>query len=282
LQRELFRLFSPIALTSYEPTEITSKENSPLNSRAPTQRSFSSTSQCATWFKEVNPSSSQINTGSSVSIPQSSCQTESNPFREKALIDDRIPRALPEANQTFVTASTTQTDANPPNPTVGIGTYARTVKKAATEKSSVLTKQYHQILGLRPKYLRYNLWSTSSTTTPTIADWSETALPLPRPPVHELNNPIAFQTISNNPSLFKIITAVPLEKYSSIYFLGRRLVLAPPTSLVAKYSHSLKSVPSLVEFKAEIYASSMNGNHRTSGAWASTLSRPQRLDRIDS
>jgi len=69
---------------------------------------------------------------------------------------------------------------------------------------------------LRPKYLRYNLWSASSECTPTIAEWSETATPLPRPPLVELNNPIALQTITQNPSLFEIVTPINVDRFERL------------------------------------------------------------------
>jgi len=93
---------------------------------------------------------------------------------------------------------------------------ARPARKPDTEGSNARTKSYHEVLGLRPKYLRYNLWSASSEHTTTIADWSETATPLPRPPSSELNNPIVCQTISENPSLFQIVTPINIERFETL------------------------------------------------------------------
>jgi hypothetical protein len=66
--------------------------------------------------------------------------------------------------------------------------------------------------------LRYNLWSLSPQLTPTIAEWSETAIPLPRPPLSELANPIVSKTISENPSLFKIVTPINVDRFEELLF----------------------------------------------------------------
>jgi hypothetical protein len=72
------------------------------------------------------------------------------------------------------------------------------------------------VLGSRPKYLRYNLWNVDSSPTPTIAEWSESALPLPRPPPSELSNPVALTTISDNPSLFGIVTPINVARFAEL------------------------------------------------------------------
>lgn len=41
-------------------------------------------------------------------------------------------------------------------------------------------------VGLQPKYLRYNLWGADHSLPITIAERSESAIPLPRPPTAEL------------------------------------------------------------------------------------------------
>jgi len=71
-------------------------------------------------------------------------------------------------------------------------------------------------LGSRPKYLRYNLWNTDTSPTPTIAEWSESASPLPRPPLSETLNPIALKTIAENPSLFRIVTPINIDRFEKL------------------------------------------------------------------
>ena len=72
------------------------------------------------------------------------------------------------------------------------------------------------MLGSRPKYLRHNLWNPESPFTPTVAEWSETAIPLPRPSRLELNDPVARQTIFEHPSLFKIVTPINVDHFEHL------------------------------------------------------------------
>jgi hypothetical protein len=64
--------------------------------------------------------------------------------------------------------------------------------------------------------LRYNLWYPDALLTPTIAEWSETAVPLPPPPLAEIDDPISCQTISENPSLFKIVTPINVDRFQEL------------------------------------------------------------------
>ena len=70
--------------------------------------------------------------------------------------------------------------------------------------------------GLKPKYLRYNIWSEESSVLPASAEWSEFAPPLPSPPIFELCNPVVNKTIADNPSLFKIITPINIDKFEQL------------------------------------------------------------------
>lgn len=62
--------------------------------------------------------------------------------------------------------------------------------------------------GMRPKYLRYNVWDPEGILPITTADWTETALPLPRPPLCEIENVVVQETINKHPNLFKIVSPV--------------------------------------------------------------------------
>ena len=50
----------------------------------------------------------------------------------------------------------------------------------------------------------------------TTSEWTETALPLPRPPVSELSNPVAIDTIARNPELFKVVTPIKINIFESL------------------------------------------------------------------
>jgi hypothetical protein len=113
----------------------------------------------------------------------------------RALTDDQANHARPEANQTCVTVSTPRTDALPQMLTANTDIPAKNARRAGTEETSAHSKSYAEILGARPRYLRYNLWYPDARVTPTIAEWSETAIPLPAPPMAEIDDPVACQTI---------------------------------------------------------------------------------------
>ena len=74
----------------------------------------------------------------------------------------------------------------------------------------------NEIYGLQPKYLRHNLWDQMSTLSPTTAEWSETARPLPRPPLSEISNPYSSQTIANHPDLFQVLTPIKVDVFESL------------------------------------------------------------------
>ncbi|KAF8803884.1 hypothetical protein BYT27DRAFT_7024708, partial [Phlegmacium glaucopus] len=66
------------------------------------------------------------------------------------------------------------------------------------------------------KYLRHNLWEESSIRSPTTAEWSECATPLPRPPITETSNPIIQKTITDNPTLFQITTPIKVDTFENL------------------------------------------------------------------
>ena len=66
-------------------------------------------------------------------------------------------------------------------------------------------------LGLKPKYLRHNLWSPDSGSKLGAADWTETAEPLPRPPLSEYKNVPVHQTLEKRPDLFHVVLPIQVE-----------------------------------------------------------------------
>jgi len=115
-----------------------------------------------------------------------------------------------------VTVLTPPTVALPQMPIASTATSVRNAGNPGTEGTNARNKSYEQILGARPKYLRYNLWHPDSRLSPTTAEWSETAVPLPFPPMAEIDDPIACQTISKNPSLCKIITPINVDRFEKL------------------------------------------------------------------
>ena len=73
-----------------------------------------------------------------------------------------------------------------------------------------------EVYGLQPKYLRHNLWDQGSSLSPTTAEWSEHALPLPRPRLSELMNTTVAKTVKDNPHLFQVKTPVKVDVFESL------------------------------------------------------------------
>jgi hypothetical protein len=73
-----------------------------------------------------------------------------------------------------------------------------------------------EIYGLQPKYLRHNLWKDTPSLSLTTAEWSETARPLPHPPLRKTSNPIALKTITDNPNLFQVNTLINVDVFQSL------------------------------------------------------------------
>ena len=60
------------------------------------------------------------------------------------------------------------------------------------------------------------MWQDGSSLSPTTAEWSETAAPLPRPPPFEISNSAAQHTIANHPSLFWVHTPVHVDVFEDL------------------------------------------------------------------
>lgn len=99
--------------------------------------------------------------------------------------------------------------------TASTATSVETAKKPDTEKTTA-PLGVNDIYGLQPKYLRHNLWDQGSSLSPTTAEWSETARPLPRPPPAEVLNPIVFKTITDNPDLFQVHTPIKVDIFEAL------------------------------------------------------------------
>jgi hypothetical protein len=82
-------------------------------------------------------------------------------------------------------------------------TSARTATNPVTPRRIVYLGP-DEVYGLQLKYLYHNLWKDTPSLSPTTAEWSETARPLPRPSMIETTNSIALKTIADNPTLFQV------------------------------------------------------------------------------
>ncbi|THH17648.1 hypothetical protein EW146_g3202 [Bondarzewia mesenterica] len=67
-----------------------------------------------------------------------------------------------------------------------------------------------------PRHRRSFIWSDSGLSFTPLASYSECSLPLPSPPLHELQHITALKTISDHPHLFKIITPINVCRFEEL------------------------------------------------------------------
>ena len=123
---------------------------------------------------------------------------------------------LAGVEQTSAINSTLLMGVPPPTWIANTITFAKNAKKQGMERISAPNRSYQDLLRSRPKYLHHNLWNPESLFTPTITEWSKTAVPLPCPSHLELNNPIAHQMIFEHSSLFKIVTPINVNLFEHL------------------------------------------------------------------
>jgi len=183
-----------------------------------TPRLYSTTLPSRTSFKGVNVLCSPTNNSTCASGPPSSCLTLLPPVPPGALITKQSNLAQVVLNSKSATDLTELMVVPPLTSIVATATSARNAKRLGTEGSNVppTIKPYCNILGARPRYLCYNLWDSTTPFHPTVADWSETAVPLPPPPPSELNDPVVHKTIAENPHLFLIVMLINVDVFESL------------------------------------------------------------------
>jgi hypothetical protein len=207
---------SLIAEKNSSTTAITLNQNSPPSSSLPTTKSYYMTQPCAMKLQEGNMSSSLTTTDSTSYIPQSSCLTESNPLSTlRAAKDPPDLSSRLEANQKYAT-NTTLGHAKTLMRNADTVTSARIARNPDTVERIAPTGGANEIYGLQPKYLRHNLWDKGSSLSPTTAEWTESARPLPRPSLAEITNPITHKTITEHPDLFQVSTPVNVDVFESL------------------------------------------------------------------
>jgi hypothetical protein len=118
-------------------------------------------------------------------------------------------------NRTFADVSTPQMAAPTTSRLVDTAISAQNANSEVTPSRIVKREKERLLRSLQPKYLRYNTW-VSGRVSLSVADWTLKALPLPSIPINELNNPITSETIHHNPSLFRIITPININRFQSL------------------------------------------------------------------
>ncbi|RDB18812.1 hypothetical protein Hypma_014518 [Hypsizygus marmoreus] len=196
---------------SSETTPTTSKDFSLPNSHPPIHTLLPTTKPFVLRSEEDNLVSSLTFTDSLDSKLQSWPPMESSRLTEAK----KGPRRSRSINLRFATASTPPRAA--PTPTLSAFT-ATSVENADSQaiQRRIVKSTKDVIHGLQPKYLRYNLWREDGSFTPSCADWTLHATPLPSPPQAELDDPIVSQTIRENPHLFAIVTPIKVDVFEQL------------------------------------------------------------------
>ena len=84
--------------------------------------------------------------------------------------------------ETSVDDSIVKTGVNSPKTNATTNISARDVEREDTEKCPAQQKNISEVTnGMRPRYLRYNIWDPDSDFSPNTADWTLTAKPLEGP-----------------------------------------------------------------------------------------------------
>jgi len=216
---KLLNLPSPIALGNSLATASSFLENLQPSLLVCTPESYSMTSPSIMLSKGDNVPCSRISNSTCASTLPSSCPMLSSPVALVVLVANRPNHGQAVPRSTSVTNLTELVVAPPQTMIAATATSARNAKRQAMEGNNVplASKPYHDILGVRPHYLHYNLWDSTTPFHPTVADWlAETAIPLPPPPLSELNDLIVRKTISDNPHLFRIITPINVDHFETL------------------------------------------------------------------
>ena len=96
-------------------------------------------------------------------------------------------------------------------PDANINISASPVDRADMERRPVEKENREELLGLKPKYLRQNLWSLETESKMIASEWMESAEPLPRPPACEYENLPVCQSLSDRPDLFQVVSPIRVD-----------------------------------------------------------------------
>ncbi|KAF8809075.1 hypothetical protein BYT27DRAFT_7222633 [Phlegmacium glaucopus] len=192
----------PIEKPNYSNMETILKKNLQPNYPPPITKSSYMILPSETKLAQDKTPSLPTYTSSLGSTQPLSCQMELMHTDHHSPTRNRL--AIPQTvNKKFVTDTTLEPDAG----------------KLVTPRP-IAWQGASEVYGLQPKYLWHNLWhnlwENSSMLSPTTAEWSEYATPLPRPPVSETTNPIIHKMITDNPDLFQIVTPIKIDVFKKL------------------------------------------------------------------
>ena len=185
---------------------------SPLKSHLPTKKLSSMTSPFAMKSVVARMQYSLTPTILPDFTQQLSCLMELNPTTSNLVQSNS---QLNHPRQKSATTSIQSMGAETQLKTVDSSMPVNAASAWATEKN-IATSRKDLAHELRLKYLRYNIWEDGNQFSPSSADWTETASPLPPIPSSELANPVATKTIRENPHLFDIVTPIFVDRFEKL------------------------------------------------------------------
>jgi hypothetical protein len=129
--------------------------------------------------------------------------------KRRRVEDDRRKRMLVEDSTVKTGVASLKTNAT-------TSMFVRNAEREDTERRLVPQKSSSMMTdGLRPRYLRHNIWGPDSDFSPNTADWTLTAAPLEGPPQSVLDDEAVTKTINKNPDLFRIITPINVDVFEA-------------------------------------------------------------------
>jgi hypothetical protein len=176
------------------------------------------TNQSATGSEEGRISCSPIISDSATSVRPSYMPMESSTKveGERAQREGAIPKRGNHPRKTPAKDLTARADVDSQRKSATTSTSVKVVGRSDTERPLVLPKSNSEVTnGMRPKYLRYNIWDPDSEFTPNTSDWTLTAEPLEGPPQSALDDEPVARTIRENPHLFQIVTPIRVDIFES-------------------------------------------------------------------
>ena len=198
---------------SLRSTVTTSSDSSQLRDPVPMDKSFCLIKGSGTKLEEVKPCCLPIINTSPLFTPPRCKMMASSTIgvgEEEEVGNQEMPRVK------CASGSTAKMVAGLRSQHVNINIPANPAVKPVTENLPVERGIEDQIFGMRPRYLRHNLWTPDSDPKMTAADWTLIAQPLPRPPVEEFNNLPALQSLRDRPDLFKIVTPINVDVFEEL------------------------------------------------------------------
>ena len=202
---------SPTAEKNWTFTKDTYRSSSTQNNHTPIRESYHTTSQSEIMLEEDKQLCSPTPKNSPTYFPPLSYQTVSNSLPRHPTSEKQHLAELLNPQKSVTSSTLTQ---GVPIALAVTGTRARSV--GGITRKTIATVQVGNEEGLQPKYRRYNLWGADHQKTVTIAEWSETAVPLPRPPKAELENTISNSTLNSHPHLFAVKTPINIPLFQTL------------------------------------------------------------------